>query len=171
MDISIDTTKQKVIIVDDEPKPTSQHTVIEGVQLNKEIKPFDSDYVHIYDPNGDQYDPSTKTPSQILKEEQEENKINLSSEQSEIQMKRDLVHMIRCSVLHRLNKHPLINFMDLTQYEKKKITKEIKEIFEDIISSTEKQKKIKDEFGEIVQDVILSDKADISKYLVYKYKN
>ena len=153
----------------DTPKTEDKPQVIDMTNYNPEIKPFNPDYVHIYDPEGDKPDPSTKSVETLLKEEQEykEQINNLTEEEKEVQFKKDLVKRIRCIVCHKMGKHPLINICDLNPIERKKYIQEVTETFNKAINDKELQEEITKEFNVLVVEVILANDADISRYLVY----
>lgn len=157
------------IIVEENTSKPPEPILVDNSNWKPEIKPFDPNYEHKYDPEGDKSDPSTKSVSKLLEEEQSEVKKEkeLTSEEWEISMKKELVKKIRTIEAHKMGKNPLIGFCDLSQYERKQFVKNITTKFNEALISEDLQKSIHEEFGEIVREIILAQGADYSKYVVY----
>ena len=160
------------ITVEENSTKPPEPILVDNSNWKPEIKPFDPNYEHKYDPEGDKPDPSTKSVSKLIEEEEEEKykeKKQLTSEEWEIQFKKDLVKKIRTIEAHKMGKHPLIGFCDLSQLERKKFVKNITEIFNKALIDEYLQNSISEEFNEIVRDIILAEGKDYSNYVVYNH--
>lgn len=156
----------------EEPEQPKQPecVVVDMTKHNIEIKPFNPDYVHKYDPEGDKPSPSSKSVEQILLEEQEEAKkaqIVLTEEEIKIKYMKELVKKLRCIESFKMFKNPLINFIDIQPYERKKIIEIISKRFTTTLESETEQLSVNEEFNDIVQNVILASGKDFSNYIVY----
>jgi len=153
--------KDNIIIIDD-----SLPIVIDCSKQIKEIKPFNPDYVHIYDPEGDKPLESTKSIFQLLKEESEEKK-DLSPERIEYNSQKELLTQIKCLTCHKMNKHPLTPYYNLSTKEQILYKDLVRERFEASQKSIEEKSLVKEDFNKLVVDKILSDEVDISTYPIY----
>ncbi len=160
-----------------ETESTTENIVIDMSKVKQENKPFNPDYVHTYDPEGDKPDSSSKSVKQLLDEETSEDLIKSSEAKatekiikSDFEAERALLDKLKCVFLHRMNKHPLTHFIDLQPFEKKIFKSNIEKDFYKILNSEELQNDITTEFNDIVQNIILSEKSDVSKYPVYDRK-
>jgi hypothetical protein len=106
----------------------------------------------------------TKTPSQLLEEEEAEKlkKLTDVNTSSESDKRKEIITRLKVVALDRLGKHPLMNPAHLSQRDKNKLISLMSTL------QDEPEESIIKEFNDICNDVLFSGKADPSTFPMYQ---
>jgi hypothetical protein len=105
---------------------------------------------------------NTKSPEQLLKEEQEEKSLELSEEEQQKQKRRDYITKIKVIGLNMMEKHPLTNPSYFSHVDKQRLINHMENLLkedDDVIDIL---------FNQVCTEKIFYSNADYSTYPVYK---